>query len=118
MGLEKAQIGSAIYPIAASLLNHSCDPNSTPVTTSYVKDGSRIVLQQVTVASRVIEAGEEICHIYQGHFGDTPRSKRQNILQRMFHFECKCHACQMDYPTSSGLSKSYANTKVIKCVII
>lgn len=114
MGLEKTQIGSAIYPTAASLLNHSCDPNSSPVTTSYVKDGSNVVLQQVTVASRVIEVGEEICHIYQGHFGDTPRSQRQKILQRMFHFECKCVACQMDYPTSSNLSHDYSSTKVIK----
>jgi hypothetical protein len=28
---------------------------------------------QYTFASRVIRKGEEITHIYQAHYGDTPR---------------------------------------------
>lgn len=61
-------------------------------------------------ASRCIKKGEEICHVYQGHFGDTDKEKRQNVLREMFHFECNCDACTNEYPKASQLQKDYAST--------
>lgn len=54
--VQKRPLGSALYPAAASILNHSCDPNSGPFQAG---------LKQVTVATRAIKAGEEVTHIYQ-----------------------------------------------------
>ncbi len=60
--MSRTVLGSALYPRVASLLNHSCDPNTAPVTLS--RETGR-PLRQVSVAGRRIEEGEEICHIYQ-----------------------------------------------------
>ena len=81
-----------VFPTAASLLNHSCDPNSATVylrrktRTSDDEDeaDARGGSVQVTFATRVIRRGEEICHIYQGHFGDTELDARSAILRDMF----------------------------------
>ena len=73
-----------VFPTAASLLNHSCDPNSaTVVLRSETSDGECGSVQ-VTFATRVIRKGEEICHIYQGHFGDTDLAVRRGVLRDMF----------------------------------
>ena len=57
---------------------------------------------------RCIPKGDEITHIYQGHFGDTPKEKRQDILDRMFHFKCLCSACVNDYPLANKLPHTYS----------
>ena len=57
---------------------------------------------------RCITKGEEINHIYQGHFGDTPKEKRQSILSRLFHFNCCCVACVRNYPLASALPQTYS----------
>ncbi len=57
-GVGRTILGNAVFPHAASCLNHSCDPNTAPV----VLAGS---LRQATVAARCIEEGEEITHVYQ-----------------------------------------------------
>jgi hypothetical protein len=62
---------------------------------------------QLTVATTCISKGEEITHIYQGHFGDTPKEERQRILKNMFHFECHCIPCVNNYPLASELPDSY-----------
>ena len=79
-----------VFPTAASLLNHSCDPNSATVILrrktkmSDKSDEDARGSVQVTFATRVIGKGEEICHIYQGHFGDTELTARRAILRDMF----------------------------------
>ena len=47
-------------------------------------EDARVGSVQVTFATRVIGKGEEICHIYQGHFGDTELTARRAILRDMF----------------------------------
>jgi hypothetical protein len=54
--MSKRFVGHAVFPLAASLFNHSCDPNTSTVMCG---------LHQVTVATRKIRQGEEMCHIYQ-----------------------------------------------------
>ena len=74
-----------VFPTAASLLNHSCDPNSaTVVLRGETSDDGECGSVQVTFATRVIRRGEEICHIYQGHFGDTDLDVRRGVLREMF----------------------------------
>ena len=56
---------------------------------------------------RCIAKGDEITHIYQGHFGDTRKEERQRILKNMFHFDCLCAACMNNYPLGSNIPKTY-----------
>ena len=62
----------------------------------------------MTVATTCIAKGDEITHIYQGHFGDTAKDERQRILKNMFHFDCLCKACVHDYPLVRELPESYS----------
>ncbi len=114
--------GLAIFPTAASLLNHSCDPNTSTVT--LLPDRPVIATEecenvrgtlQVTFATKIILKGEEICHVYQGHFGDTALADRRATLRNMFSFTCGCVACTEDYPKSGALSNSYADAELISC---
>ena len=56
---------------------------------------------------RCIAKGDEITHIYQGHFGDTRKEERQRILKNMFHFDCFCAACTSNYPLGRNIPKTY-----------
>lgn len=96
---KKQKYGLAIFP-ASTLLNHSCNPNTTVVTQKNF---------QVTVASKRIFPGEEICHIYQGHFADTLLEKRKQLMGDYFHFICNCLACTQNYPLYSQLDKTFDN---------
>ena len=58
LGVAKRALGSAVYPHVAACFNHSCDPNTAPVTLAHS-------LNQVTVAARRIGRGEQISHVYQ-----------------------------------------------------
>ena len=58
-----------------------------------------------------ISKGQEISHIYQGHFGDTPKQERQRILKNMFHFDCCCLACTHDYPLGKDLPDTLFDMK-------
>jgi len=46
----------------------------------------------------------------QGHFGDTPLEKRQEVLREMYNFSCTCEACTNNYPLAKDLPKTYAET--------
>ena len=59
------------------------------------------------MASRCIPTGEEICHVYQGQFGDTSKEERQRILQEVFNFQCQCTACQNNYPLINCSPSTY-----------
>ena len=102
--LEFTPVGVGMYPEVALHVNHSCNPN-----TFTIDNGTN----QLTVAGRDIVAGEEITHIYVGHYGDTTKEKRQELLQRKFHFQCCCLACEQDYPSAEeclNLYKTFAET--------
>jgi len=97
-------VGVAIFPDVATHINHSCDPNTFVIDTG----GS-----QVTIASRIIKEGEEINHVYMGHFGDTDKEKRQKSLSEKYHFWCSCEACEKDYMNSKEclkITQTYVNT--------
>ena len=69
--VQRTEVGNGVFPRVASLLNHSCDPNTATVIVgqNHSSDSNSetviVGLNQFTVASRTIEKGEEICHVYQ-----------------------------------------------------
>ena len=95
---EKRDYAIGIFSKAASLLNHSCNPNTSVV---FVKD------EQITFATKQIVPGEEICHIYKCHFVDNPLEKRQNVLLKNYHFKCTCKACINNYLTLNELPNEF-----------
>lgn len=72
------------------LLNHSCATNTTRFY-----HGKRTVL----VAKRLIRSGEEISNNYGSHHLQLPKDKRQVRLKEDYKFDCRCDACQKDFPT-------------------
>lgn len=97
-------VAIALFPDIALHINHSCDPNT------FVID---MADSQATVASRDIQIGEEISQVYCGHYGDTEREKRQALLQKRYHFQCRCQACHHNYPlaqTCLEQCKTFAET--------
>jgi len=101
---KTCMVAVALFPNVASHFNHSCDPNT------FVIDIGRT---QVTVAARTILPGEEICHVYFGHFGDTSKDKRQSYLLQKYHFRCDCAACEHSYPNTEQcleITKTFVGT--------
>merc|ERR1711936_375902 len=97
-------VAVAMFPNIAAHINHSCDPNT------FVIDQGRV---QITVAARTILAGEEISHIYFGHFGDTTKEKRQEYILKKYNFLCNCNACENDFPKSEmclEIAKTFVET--------
>ena len=95
--------GNCIFTRIASIVNHSCDPNTTSVATH----GN----MQMIFATRCISKGEEINQVYQGHYGNTTMVDRQKVLKQMFHFDCQCLACIHDYPRAEKLPKTFTSSE-------
>ena len=87
--VSMSPVAVALFPDVALHINHSCDPNT------FVLDMGD---SQVTVASRDICPGEEVSQVYCGHYGDTERERRQELLRQRYHFQCGCEACLQDFP--------------------
>nr|XP_006006154.2 PREDICTED: SET and MYND domain-containing protein 4 [Latimeria chalumnae] len=82
-GSEQIRVATAIFPVV-SLLNHSCDPN-----TSISFRGRTAVVR----ASRLIRKGEEALHCYGPHKSWMVAIERQRALKEQYFFECHCRAC-------------------------
>ena len=52
-------------------------------------------------------------HIYQCHFATTPRDQRQSTLKKVFHFQCRCNACEKDFPLANRLPRTYIDTAAL-----
>jgi len=102
--LEFSPVGVGLFLDVALHVNHSCNPNTFTVDNG---------VNQLTIAGRDIFPGEEITHVYVGHFGDTIKEKRQKLLQRKYCFQCCCLACENDYPSAKEcleICKTFAET--------
>ncbi|KOC68328.1 SET and MYND domain-containing protein 4 [Habropoda laboriosa] len=95
-GLEYREHGSVALPFA-SLMNHSCNANTTGVSSS----GHMIIY-----ALYPIKEGEQIFSEYGAHYALTPKVARQKELLKQYYFECNCIACQENWPVYLNL-KSY-----------
>ena len=94
----KESYASAIFPKVACLLNHSCNPNTSVVCQKDI---------QITFATRTILKDEEICHIYNCHFADTPLEVRQSEMLKNYHFNCTCTACVEDYKMYKDMPEDF-----------
>ncbi|EDW73803.1 uncharacterized protein Dwil_GK19653 [Drosophila willistoni] len=73
-----------------SLLNHSCAPN-----TLRIYEGTKAYL----FVLRPIKAGDVLYDNYGAHFAIFSKKERQETLSMQYRFNCKCEACELDYPT-------------------
>nr|XP_056720977.1 SET and MYND domain-containing protein 4 [Euleptes europaea] len=80
---EQVRLAVALFPVV-SLLNHSCDPN-TSVTFSSTTAEIR--------ALRPIAKGQEILHCYGPHKCRMGAAERHKELLAQYFFECQCQAC-------------------------
>ncbi|XP_063699118.1 SET and MYND domain-containing protein DDB_G0273589-like [Culicoides brevitarsis] len=86
------------------LLKHSCVPN----TDKYNDKGTSII-----IAKRTIKAGDTLFSHYGTavHHGYTKLKERKANVKKLYGFECKCRACEYDYPTAGEMKPRprYAN---------
>ncbi|XP_056414677.1 SET and MYND domain-containing protein 4 isoform X2 [Hyla sarda] len=80
---KSSRLATALFPVL-SLLNHSCDPNTS------VSFQGRCVMVR---ASRPIRKGDEILHCYGPHKLRMTFEKRQKLLKDQYFFVCQCKAC-------------------------
>ena len=80
--IQDSTVGSALY-LNASLINHSCRPNSFPTF-----DGITMHVKCLTKISK----DQEICIAYIDTKNTT--DERQKSLFRVYKFKCTCQCCQ------------------------
>ncbi|CAG0920973.1 unnamed protein product, partial [Notodromas monacha] len=81
-------VASACYPVT-SYFNHACFPNA-------VRDYCRKAMVIMSVME--IPAGTEVTVLYGYHFTKFPKADRQVYLRDNYNFDCKCVACDGDWP--------------------
>ncbi|XP_064095006.1 SET and MYND domain-containing protein 4-like [Macrobrachium nipponense] len=97
------EIGAGAFGVL-SLTNHSCNPSAARF--SY---GSTVILRAI----RFIPRGAEVTDSYGEHYGLKPLTQRRSVLQQQYYFECKCEACENNWPTYLSLSDKYK----LKCLM-
>src|SRR5690606_20791415 len=89
--LGGSKVGVGLFP-TASLLNHSCDPNSTWEAGLY--EGNDYAFNSMRIiATKAIPAGEQIFTAYIPTHHEY--SLRTRVL-RKYGFECKCPKCRIE----------------------
>ncbi|XP_075710282.1 protein-lysine N-methyltransferase SMYD4 [Rhinoderma darwinii] len=83
---KSSRLATALFPVL-SLLNHSCDPN-----TSVSFQGRYVMVR----SSRPIRKGEEVLHCYGPHKLRMNFEKRQKLLKDQYFFACQCEACTQE----------------------
>ncbi|XP_037349376.1 SET and MYND domain-containing protein 4 isoform X2 [Talpa occidentalis] len=80
----QVRLATGIFPVV-SLLNHSCNPNTSMSFISTIA---------TLRASKLIGKGEEILHCYGPHKSRMGIAERQQKLKSQYFFDCNCSACQ------------------------
>ncbi|XP_069800694.1 SET and MYND domain-containing protein 4 [Dendropsophus ebraccatus] len=83
---KSSRLATALFPVL-SLLNHSCDPNTT------VSFQGRHAMVR---ASTAIREGEEVLHCYGPHKLRINLERRQKLLKDQYFFVCQCEACSQE----------------------
>ncbi|KAH3763506.1 Smyd4 protein [Pelomyxa schiedti] len=86
------RVAQAVFP-TASLLNHSCRPN-----TLLQYYGRFLVIR----ASSKISVGDEIFNNYGPHEGHMSKAQRQSALKSQYYFTCCCEACSSETTDSNS----------------
>ncbi|XP_063306007.1 SET and MYND domain-containing protein 4 isoform X3 [Pelobates fuscus] len=91
---KSSRLATAVFPVL-SLLNHSCNPN-----TSVSFQGRFVTVR----ASRPIQKGEEVAHCYGPHKSRLPIEERQKLLMAQYFFTCRCEACTEELGSTDKLT--------------
>ncbi|CAH2219938.1 SET and MYND domain-containing 4 isoform X1 [Pelobates cultripes] len=91
---KSSRLATAVFPVL-SLLNHSCNPN-----TSISFQGRFVTVR----ASRPIQKGEEVAHCYGPHKSRLPIEERQKLLMAQYFFTCQCEACTEELGSTDKLT--------------
>ena len=97
-------LGASVMSFS-SLMNHSCNPNTTQTCYGDV--------MAITVISP-IRSGEEILGNYGPHFFQYDKASRQSELNKSFFFKCRCSACEEDWPQMNNIPSLMRNQMKIK----
>ncbi|XP_062967874.1 SET and MYND domain-containing protein 4 isoform X1 [Cynocephalus volans] len=90
---RQVRLATGIFPVV-SLLNHSCNPNTT---VSFISTVATIR------ASQPIGKGQEILHCYGPHMNRMGVAERQQKLRSQYFFDCNCSVCQTEeHRTAAG----------------
>ncbi|KAJ3083171.1 hypothetical protein HK100_009516 [Physocladia obscura] len=100
-GNTNQSVGCGMFP-AVAMLNHSCDPNCSFVSSTH----GRMIVRTL----RPIDAGEELCVSYVDLC--TPRDERRGKLLETKHFWCTCSRCS---PANITISTVDAQLDAVLC---
>ena len=101
LSLGALAVGCGIYPGAASMLNHSCNPNCqshwsaapTAVAGSAAGSAARPGQALLTIrTTRAVRPGEALEIAYISEL--QPRASRRCALRETFFFDCACARCR------------------------
>ncbi|XP_075052794.1 protein-lysine N-methyltransferase SMYD4 isoform X2 [Mixophyes fleayi] len=95
------RLATALFPVL-SLLNHSCDPNTT------VSFQGRCAMVK---ASRPIQKGEEVVHCYGPHKLRMDFEERHKLLKDQYFFVCQCEACTQEQGSKDKTSCDFCCPK-------
>jgi len=101
-GVSTTSIGCAINPTLA-LFNHSCSPNTVT---------ANIGPNTLMVATENIKKGQELTSSYGYQFHDKLIKTRKVQMKERFKFDCKCDACERQWPMYEFMTKSTAKPGV------
>ncbi|KAG8450779.1 hypothetical protein GDO86_003155 [Hymenochirus boettgeri] len=94
---KKSRLATAIFPVL-SMLNHSCDPNTT------VSFNGRCTIVR---ANRSIKKDEEVTHCYGPHKLRMKVEERQKLLNDQYFFMCQCEACTKENRLKETMSNEF-----------
>eukprot|EP00752_Nemacystus_decipiens_P001976 g1899.t1 len=103
-----------IFP-AASLVNHSCEPNACFSSRRAGPGGQ--VLEYVLRCTADVAAGEEVCVSYLAHCADAvAKQGRRELLQKVWGFSCDCQRCEEDAKPAGSSSGDWRVTKMLESI--
>ena len=68
----------------------------------------------ILVAKRSIKKGEEITINYGIHHNNISKENRLQLLRNKYKFDCRCEACENDYPTLPNCNSKIEPKSVAK----
>uniref|UniRef100_A0A670JVI8 Protein-lysine N-methyltransferase SMYD4 n=1 Tax=Podarcis muralis TaxID=64176 RepID=A0A670JVI8_PODMU len=89
---KQVRVATALYPVV-SLLNHSCEPNTSVTFSSRTAE---------VRALQSIPRGQEILHCYGPHRCRMGAAERRKRLLSQYFFECCCPPCLEELQPNSG----------------
>jgi [histone H3]-lysine4/36 N-trimethyltransferase SMYD len=92
-----------LFPLLARI-NHSCDPNAQIISQTFVDYHVDVI------ALRSIGVGEEVTISYLPPHIHQRVSRRKQLLQSRYLFDCQCSRCVKEEEEEQQLLRNYYST--------